>query len=72
MTTKEQELVAKGFEKRTIYDEPRLSEIVEMYEEMGYEVHLEPFDVNLETGCQECMKLDPTRYKVIYTRAKEN
>ena len=42
--TREAELAREGWQKQTTYDEPRLSELVEMYEEIGYQVHLEPFD----------------------------
>ncbi len=70
--SRERELLAKGFEKRTPFDEPRLSEVAEMYEEMGYEVVLEPFDPEREDGCSECMKATPDKYKVIYTRKKES
>ena len=67
---REQDLIAQGFKKRTVYDEPRLSEIVEMYEEMGYEVRLVPLDPDSEPGCSECMKVDPDKFKVIFTRKK--
>lgn len=66
--TRREELEKQGWERRTTYDEPRLSEIVEMYEETGFEVRLEPFDPDDEDGCTACMKADPDRYKVIYTR----
>ncbi len=68
--TREEELVNEGWEKQTTYDEPRLSEIVEMYEEMDLEIHLEPFNQNEEPGCSECMKAAPERFKTIYTRKK--
>lgn len=66
--SREKELAADGWVKRTTYDEPRLSEIVDMYEEMGFEVLVEPFDPADEPGCSECMKIDAARYKTIYTR----
>ena len=66
----EKELIARGWEKQTTYDEPRLSEIVEMYEETGFEVHLEPFDPFFDQGCVDCMKASPEKYKTIYTRPK--
>ncbi|MCP4604554.1 MAG: hypothetical protein GY847_29200 [Proteobacteria bacterium] len=70
--TRRQELEKQGWEKRNTYDDPRLSEIAEMYEEMDFEVHLEPFDPEEETECSECMKVDPKQYKTIYTRRKED
>jgi hypothetical protein len=63
-------LVEKGWEKQATYDEPRLSEIVQMYEEIGFDVHLEPFDPEDQTECSECMKIDPDRFKTVYTRKK--
>jgi len=66
--TREEELIGQGWEKTTTYDEPRLSEMVELYEELGYEVHLEPFNPIDELECAECMKLAPQNYKTIYTR----
>ncbi|MCP4674485.1 MAG: hypothetical protein GY854_03000 [Deltaproteobacteria bacterium] len=66
--TRHEQLAQQGFEKRTTYDEPRLSEIVEMYEEMDFEVHLEPFHPEDTPDCTECMLADPNRYKTVYTR----
>jgi hypothetical protein len=68
---KEEDLKKQGWVKQTTYDEPRLSEIVEMYEETGFEVRIEPFNPGDEPGCSECMKHQPDRYKTIYTREKE-
>ncbi|MBW1698797.1 MAG: hypothetical protein JRH18_05880 [Deltaproteobacteria bacterium] len=64
--------IAEGWVKRATYDEPRLSEMVEMYREIGFEVHLEPFNPEFEPECSECMKMAPERYKTIYTRRKHN
>ena len=41
-----------------------------MYEEMDFEVHLEPFNAEEESGCIACMKAMPEKYKTIYTRKK--
>ena len=59
-----------GWLRRNTYDEPKLSELVEIYEEMGFEVRLEPFDPVEDFQCSQCMKADPKRYKTIYTRKK--
>lgn len=59
--------------RRNIVDEPRLSELVEMYESLGYEVVLK--DLNPEEfpdECSECMVAFPERYKIIFTRKKED
>lgn len=61
-----------GWKKQGSYDNPRLSEIVRMYEEIGFEVRLEPFDPSDDDkSCSECMKADRDRYKTVYTRKKE-
>ena len=66
--THEQDLLRQGWEKQTTYDEPRLSEMAEMYAELGFEVHLEPFDPADQPDCAECMRRHPERYKTIYVR----
>ena len=68
---KKKELEKQGWVRQTTYDEPRLSEIVEAYEEMGLEVLIEPFDPDDEPGCSVCMKNQPGRYKTVYTRKKD-
>ena len=60
----------EDWEKRSTNDEPRLSELVKMYEEIGFEVLLEPFKPDEEPGCSECMKISPQLYQTIYTRKK--
>ena len=65
-----EELVKDGWEKQTVQDEPRLSEVVETYEEIGFEVYLAPFRPEDEPGCAECMKESPEKYKTVYTRRK--
>jgi hypothetical protein len=69
MNRTERELIAEGWQRCFIADEPRLSEAVETYEELGFEVTLLP--VGLEDGeCTECMRQQPERFKVIYTRRR--
>jgi hypothetical protein len=63
-------LVKAGWEKRGVYDEPRLSEVMAMYAEIGLEVRQEPFDPAGEPGCSACMRSDATRYRTVYTRKK--
>ena len=69
--TPEEELASAGWEKQATYDDPRLSEMVDMYKEIGFDVHLEPFDAGNEEGCTDCMALNPDQFKTIYTR-KQN
>jgi hypothetical protein len=52
------------------YSEPRLSEVIDMYKELGFEVRLEPFAPNNKTECTECMRGSAKRYKAVYTRKK--
>ncbi|TAK31826.1 MAG: hypothetical protein EPO21_16410 [Chloroflexota bacterium] len=65
----EDELRAEGWERQFTADEPRLSESVQLFESIGYEVRVEE-----ETGCGRecnvCFSAAPERYKVIYTRRK--
>ena len=70
--TREEELEREGWEKRFTIDEPRLSEMLEQYKELGFDVLLEPVDISSEE-CTACLK-NPAfsqRYKIIYTRKKE-
>ena len=69
-TTRQEALALQGWERQATYDEPRLSEMAEAYEEIGLEVHLEPFHPDEEPGCTGCMAMMPERYKTIYTRKK--
>ena len=78
----EDELIKTGWERRFIACEPRLSEMVEMYEEIGLKVHLEalPAKEEMETdgtnacadsGCTACFDLDRDRYRIIFTKPAE-
>jgi hypothetical protein len=78
MTKREGELEELGWEKRFLADEPRLSEMKELYESIGFDVLLEPLPDKEElaqcaqSGCTACLDLDPTRYRTIYTKAKSH
>jgi len=69
--TPAEKLIRDGWKKQATYDDPRLTEMVETYKEIGLEVHLEPFNPENETGCTGCMQLMPDMFKTIYTRKKE-
>lgn len=81
--TREEELTRNGWEKRFIACEPRLSEMTDMYREIGFEVLLEPLPTKDEleaqgcgTSCGEkectvCYDADTERYRIIFTRRKE-
>jgi len=62
------ELLRAGYQRQSTYDEPRLSELVQMYRELGFEVLVAPFDPADQPACSECMRLHPGRFKTIYTR----
>lgn len=61
----------KGWRKMGTYGEPRLSELIQMYAELGFEVRLEPFEPSDGTECSECMRGSAERYRTVYTRKKD-
>ncbi len=68
-----EKLAKDGWERQATYDEPRLSELVSMYEEIGFEARLEPFDPDEEPGeCTACMAAAADSFKTIYTRKKDD
>lgn len=72
---REAELQARGWVRQTLIDEPRLSEIVQQYRDLGFEVHLEPLDPAACTSTGQCSLCfdDPARagqFKVVYTRRR--
>jgi hypothetical protein len=69
--TREEELKKEGWEKRFTTDEPRLSEILGQYKELGFEVLLEPVDTSSEE-CTTCITAFSDRYKTIYTRPQND
>ena len=67
--TTEEQLIVGGWTKQFNTDEPRLSEAVEMYEQMGLEVRLEPVVLDPDSeACQVCFEQDCHRYQTIWTR----
>ena len=67
------ELERQGWMRQFVADEPRLSEAVELYKSIGYEVRLEPpvFDQTSEECSQCVLHRDCNKYKTIYTRPKK-
>ncbi|MDO8310771.1 MAG: hypothetical protein Q7T25_02400 [Sideroxyarcus sp.] len=69
---REGELIAQGWIKQTTIGEPRLSEIVNNYRNMGYEVSvIEHTVVESEDDCNCCYSADAKTVQVvgdIYTR----
>ena len=76
MSIREDELKKEGWQKRFVAEEPRLSEMVELYKETGFEVHLEPITTAEEPdaeradcqACRICFAGVEDNYRVIFTR----
>jgi hypothetical protein len=76
MSKREDELKKQGWQKRFVAEEPRLSEMVELYKETGFEVHLEPMTAVEEPdeeneecqSCRICFEGSEEKYQVIFTR----
>lgn len=61
-----------GWETRFIGQEPRLSEVAQMYEQIGFEVKIEPFTTeNCEDCCKPCFEDSAIPNMVVYTRRRE-
>jgi len=72
MTMRDDELTKEGWERKSMVGEPRLSELVELYQSLGLEVHLEPIGEEGDEECRVCFGgPDKEKYMVIYTRSKE-
>ena len=70
--TRNDQLTALGWIKRFTAGEPRLSEAVEEYQELGFEVHVEPMHPTEVAGeCTSCLMAFCDRYQTIYTRRKK-
>jgi len=61
------------WERRSIIDNDRVCEQVEMYESIGFEVMVKDVDPeNLpEEYCKECFIANPEKYKILYTRKRD-
>ena len=65
------------WERRSIIDNDRVSEQVEMYESIGFEVMVKDVDPEQlpeqlpEEYCKECFIANPEKYKILYTRKKD-
>jgi len=69
---KEKELEEEGWVKQTTIGEPRLSEIVELYRSLGYEVRLEPVKLDeLDEECRRCYESEVDEVKTVYVRKKK-
>jgi hypothetical protein len=63
-------LEKEGWTKRSILDEPRLSEAAETYLALGFEVRLVPVDTDSITGCTTCLEGDIGNYRIIFTKPR--
>jgi len=66
-----EELEKMGWIKRTTIGEPRLSEIVELYKSLGYEVLVEPVKLDeLDEACRRCYENEADEIKTVYVKKK--
>ena len=66
-----EELKKQGWVKRTTIGEPRLSEIVDEYKSLGFEVHLEQVNLDeLDEKCRRCYENDGDKFKTVYVRKR--
>ncbi len=69
---REKELAEEGWVKQTTIGEPRLSEIVELYKSLGYEVRLESVKLDeLYEECRRCYESEIDEVKTVYARKKK-
>lgn len=74
LNDREKDLIAKGWEKQLAYDEPRLSEVVELYRSMGREVKVEPTarsDQPLGKTCDSCFTECDETMHIVWTRSRK-
>jgi len=74
-------LEEEGWTRQFVASEPRLSEAVDLYRELGYEVRLEPLSkepecegcdgIEKESECRVCFEGFEDRYRTIFTRPKK-
>ncbi len=67
-TRSEKELIADGWTRRFVGGPPRLQETVELYNSLGYDVWLEPQELDeFRDECEDCT-LALMLFRVVYTR----
>jgi len=71
-SARHQQLLEEGWVRRFTAEEPRLSEMKELYESMGVEVLIEPGMPEDDEQCRSCFGGEgfEDRYKTIYTKGK--
>ena len=69
---RQKELEKEGWVKQTTIGEPRLSEIVQLYRSLGYEVHIEPVKLDeLDEECRSCYESEIDEVKTVYIKKKK-
>ena len=67
------ELVAAGWERRFTASGRRAREMIDLYTELGYEVHLEPVKAEeFADECEQCTLLALLEFTTIYTRSPDH
>ncbi|HSQ19837.1 MAG TPA: hypothetical protein VLR92_05625 [Blastocatellia bacterium] len=65
------ELEIDGWQRRFVTDADRADEAIELYLELGFEVHAEPVLARELGGkCDDCALVATCQFKTIYTRTK--
>jgi hypothetical protein len=65
-------LEKQGWIKRTILEEPKLSEIIKEYYSLGFDVHLEPVTLeDLDQRCDICYKNQIEKFKTVYIKKRK-
>lgn len=62
----------KDWERGFTTEENRVSEYVELYESIGYEVRIEPSTPDETQDCQVCFKADFKNLRTIYIKRNKN
>ena len=78
-------LEKEGWVRQFVANEPRLSEAVGLYKELGFDVHLEPLPAGQECdtcagtegyqekgACRVCFEGFEDQYKIIFTRRRKD
>jgi len=67
----DEKLKEEGWVRQFTASEPRLSEALNLYKSLGFEVHLEPVKPSqFDEECRACIEGEMGRCKTIYTRRK--
>jgi hypothetical protein len=63
-------LARDGWRRRFVGGPPRLTELLELYTELGHEVRVEPLDdEDLAESCAGC-RVALSLFRIVYTRVK--